>query len=180
VSAAGEGFLSRWSRLKEAERREQAKPPEEPAASPPTALAEVSLEDAKPLELPSIDSLDKDSDFTVFMRPEVPAELRRQALAKLWRSDPVFANLDGLLEYGEDFAAPFRAAGVVATVYQVLQGMPGGAADQASPEGGAAPVGAGAAAEGAATRPETTVSGEPPRPVDAREDGGARPPGTVS
>ena len=50
--------------------------------------------------------------------------MRNAALRKLWSSDPVYANLDGLLEYGEDFAEPFRVAGVIATVYRVLEGMP--------------------------------------------------------
>ena len=31
--------------------------------------------------------------------------LRRLALRRLWRSDPVLANLDGLNDYDEDFAA---------------------------------------------------------------------------
>ena len=75
-------------------------------------------------ELPALESLTKNSDFRAFMRPGVPEELRNRALRKLWASDPVYANLDGLLEYGEDFAAPFRMAGVVATVYRVLEGMP--------------------------------------------------------
>jgi len=118
------GFLERWSRLKRAERdksmrRDPALPaPDESAAPMPQA-------DADPLEdLPALETLTKDSDFRAFMRPGVPEALRNQALRKLWGSDPVYANLDGLLEYGEDFAAPFRMAGVVATVYRVLEGMP--------------------------------------------------------
>lgn len=75
-------------------------------------------------DLPALDSLTRDSDFSPFMREGVPEELRNQALRKLWSSDPVYANLDGLLEYGEDFGEPFRMAGVVATVYRVLEGMP--------------------------------------------------------
>ena len=108
------GFFARWSRLKRAERERQ---PVEPAAAP-----EPPAEPAP--ELPPIDSLTRDSDFTLFLRPGVPEELRKQALRKLWSSDPVFANLDGLVEYGEDFAAPFQFAGAVATVYRVLEGMP--------------------------------------------------------
>ena len=113
------GFLARWSRLKQAERAKAAPRNDTlPGGSPPAAAGEP------PSELPPLDSLSKDSDFTVFMRPGVPEELRNAALRRLWTSDPVYANLDGLLEYGEDFAAPFQAAGVVATVYRVLEGMP--------------------------------------------------------
>lgn len=116
------GFLERWSRLKRAGRAKAQRParPEAPVAA---AVSEAAPDDPLP-DLPAIDSLTKDSDFTAFMRPGVPEELRNQALRKLWSSDPVYANLDGLLEYGEDFAAPFRLAGVVATVYRVLEGMP--------------------------------------------------------
>src|SRR6185437_3698628 len=66
-----------------------------------------------------------ESDFTPFMRADVPEALRNAALQKLWRSDPIYANLDGLLEYGEDYAAKFRDT-TVNTVYRVLQGMPDG------------------------------------------------------
>ena len=120
------GFLRRWSRLKQADREGAAQGAE------PGAPAALSPED--PIkDLPPLDSLGKDSDFSPFMRPGVPDALRNEALRKLWGSDPVYANLDGLLEYGEDFAAPFRMAGVVATVYRVLEGMP-------DPAGPATPV----------------------------------------
>ena len=66
-----------------------------------------------------------ESDFTVFMRKGVPAELRKRALQRLWRSDPTLANLDGLLEYGEDYSKIGTAKQVVRTAYQVGRGMLG-------------------------------------------------------
>ncbi len=72
--------------------------------------------------LPPIESLNADSDFTPFLDRAVPAELRRMALRKLWLSDPVFANLDGLNDYDDDF----RTLGVgklVRTAYEVGKGM---------------------------------------------------------
>jgi hypothetical protein len=36
----------------------------------------------------------------------------------------VLANLDGLVEYGEDYAAAYSASAAVKTAYRVLQGMP--------------------------------------------------------
>lgn len=134
-------FLARWSRLKrraQGEPRESApgagtaRPRLEEAAAPPAAVSGGLSEGggAPPAtepreELPPIETLDRDSDYTPFMRADVPDALRNQALRKLWQSDPVFANLDGLVEYGEDFGAAFRLGGVVATVYRVLEGMPG-------------------------------------------------------
>lgn len=122
-----EGFISRWSRLKSAEAKRREEPPvDEPAPVAEAAEqhpAEAPEEVATPSELPPIDSLTKDSDYTAFLRQGVPPELRRDALRTLWRSDPVFANLDGLLEYGEDYGAKFRTPGVVATIYRVGKGM---------------------------------------------------------
>lgn len=127
-------FLRRWSRLKRA-----ARPPAKPAAATaqaplPTAAtpAPAPSEEPEAPALPAIESLTKDSDYTPFFRPDVPQALRNEALQKLYRSDPVFANLDGLVEYGEDFGEAFRIPGVVATVYRVLQGMPGGEAEEAA------------------------------------------------
>jgi Protein of unknown function (DUF3306) len=53
--------------------------------------------------LPPIDELTAQSDYTVFLAKNVPEALKRAALRKLWLSDPVFANLDGLNDYDEDY-----------------------------------------------------------------------------
>jgi hypothetical protein len=124
-----ETFLQRWARRK-SERRERtssdsspAQPSKDEAADSPSPTAAAAV--VPPEQLPSIDDLTKDSDFTAFLKEGVPEELKRLALRKLWRSDPVFANLDGLVEYGEDFGAPFRNPGPVATLFRLGQGMPG-------------------------------------------------------
>ncbi len=61
-------------------------------------------------ELPDIDSLDKDSDYTAFMRDGVPEHLRRQALRKLWLASPVHSIIDGLDDYDDDFTLQFTDA----------------------------------------------------------------------
>ena len=76
-----------------------------------------------PEDLPDIASLDASSDFTVFMRPGVPAHLRTLALRKLWRSDPVFSKLDGLVEYGEDYSIASWPKGAIKTAYQIGRGF---------------------------------------------------------
>jgi hypothetical protein len=163
------GFLARWSRLKQAERDKALR---RDPAPPAVAAAESPETPADPLEdLPALETLTKDSDFRAFMRPGVPEELRNQALRKLWGSDPVYANLDGLLEYGEDFAEPFRMAGVVATVYRVLEGMPEPEKPaESTPETAApAPVAVAAPAESVASE---TPAQEPAAPIEqARADG---------
>lgn len=131
-------FLARWSRLK---RKAQAEPRDpgarsgtarptrdetaQPAAPLPPGAAAAQPEIADRAEaLPPIETLGRDSDYTPFMRPDVPDALRNAALRKLWASDPVFANLDGLVDYAEDFGAGFALGGAVATAYRVLEGMP--------------------------------------------------------
>jgi Protein of unknown function (DUF3306) len=131
-SDPSEGFLRRWSRRKSEARSTAAAPTE--ASSEPGQPAPASSEQAfepeqvaaapvDPKELPDIESLDASSDYTVFMRPGVPLELRNQALRKLWRSDPLLANLDGLLEYGGDYTIPSWPKGTIRTAYQIGRGF---------------------------------------------------------
>jgi Protein of unknown function (DUF3306) len=140
--AEPDAFLTRWSRLKRRAQGEacaggacsgKARPAVDAATRPSDSPARSAHDapDAQPQidkpqarALPSIETLGKDSDYTPFMRADVPDALRNAALRKLWQSDPVFANLDGLVDYAEDFGAGFALGGAVATVYRVLDGMP--------------------------------------------------------
>jgi Protein of unknown function (DUF3306) len=169
-------FLSRWSRLKQ---KSQSAAPKSPAVPEAGAAPPTVAPGAAPAELPSLDSLTKDSDFSVFMRPGVPESARNAALQKLWRSDPVFANLDGLVEYGDDFAADFRSTAAVATVYRVLQGMPGGEAKPVDkPEKPPAePDSAAAGTPSAEAKPATPAPAEVPEaPAKSAAAGSGRPP----
>ena len=93
------------------------------------ALAQVELEeksDAEILEelgLPDPDSLEMGSDFSVFMGKAVPDRIRRKALRVLWRSNPVLANVDMLVDYGEDFTDKATVIENMQTAYQVGKGM---------------------------------------------------------
>jgi hypothetical protein len=88
-----EAFLSRWSRRK---RDTVQSTPESTQPNRPTTP------EAPPPELPPIDSLTHDSDFSGFMHKHVDDKLRRAALRKLF-SDPSFNIADGLDEYAEDY-----------------------------------------------------------------------------
>jgi hypothetical protein len=116
-------FLKRWSREKLKEAEPDAAPPVpdmvvvpdvDPDANPDTELVatggETEIdENAEAIaNLPDIESLGKDSDYTGFMREGVPVALQNLALRKLWLSDPVLANLDGLNDYDEDFGKILR------------------------------------------------------------------------
>jgi hypothetical protein len=109
MSDEPEGFLKRWSRRKAAE---------EPAAVTETAeerpieTIEPTVEgkpDEKPEEpfdlskLPSIESLGKDSDYSMFMHKAVPDDLRLKALRRMWTTDPVLAAPDLLDMHAWDY-----------------------------------------------------------------------------
>ncbi|HXV30867.1 MAG TPA: DUF3306 domain-containing protein [Sinorhizobium sp.] len=129
MAEGSESFFRRWARLKAERAKEEAAGPSaagcESEALPETAPNTASQSQPAAQELPPIEELTKDSDFTPFLKEGVPENLKQLALRKLWRTDPAFANLDGLLEYGEDFAAPFRNPGPIATLFRIGRGMPG-------------------------------------------------------
>lgn len=77
----------------------------------------------KELDLPEPETMSQGDDFSVFMGRAVPEHLRRRALRKLWVSNPVLANLDGLLDHGEDYTDAATVIPGMQTAYQVGQGM---------------------------------------------------------
>lgn len=125
-----DGFLSRWSRRKravadeEAEIADRAVPaqPEEPAeesATEPRTDEEILAD----LGLKHPDEMQAGDDFSVFLKAAVPEHLKRLALRKLWRSNPILANLDGLNDYDTDFTGDTVAPGMLKTVYKVGRGL---------------------------------------------------------
>jgi len=77
----------------------------------------------KELNLPDPDTLGPGDDFRGFMGRAVPERIRRRALRKLWVSNPVLANLDELVDYGEDFTDAATVVENLQTAYQVGRGM---------------------------------------------------------
>ncbi len=75
------------------------------------------------LNLPDPDDLQPGDDFSGFMAKAVPDRLRRRALRKLWLTNPVLANVDGLVDYGEDFTDAACVIENLQTAYQVGKGM---------------------------------------------------------
>ncbi len=75
------------------------------------------------LELPEPESLEMGDDFSVFMSKAVPDRIRRRALRVLWRSNPMLANVDMLVDYGEDFTDKATVIENMQTAYQVGKGM---------------------------------------------------------
>lgn len=120
------GFLSRWSRRK----REGGLDDEAVAETVKTQQDEAPVDDVteteeeranrEAAEAVDIDALTYESDFSVFMKSGVPLLLRRAAMRKLWASNPVLANVDGLNDYDENFADP--AMNVFKSAWQAGRG----------------------------------------------------------
>ncbi len=75
------------------------------------------------LGLPDPDTLEPGDDFSGFMARAVPDRIRSRALRKLWLTNPVLANVDGLVDYGEDFTDAACVIENLTTSYQVGKGM---------------------------------------------------------
>lgn len=129
-----EPFLQRWARRKAdagTPTADDAQPdaPGVDTASlqhPSPAPATEGSSDSDEIDLstlPDIDSMNAESDFSVFMQNGIPDELRKRALQRLWRIDPAFGHIDGLLEYGEDYSGNGLVAEAVNTIYKVGKGM---------------------------------------------------------
>ena len=125
-----EGPLRRWARRKrevarekeaedEARRRDEGREPSDAAgdaresaddASEPAVIEEKVLTDE---DMPPLDSLDENSDYSGFLSSGVSEALRRRALRKLF-SSAVFNIPDGLDDYDDDFTS-FAALGDIVT-----------------------------------------------------------------
>lgn len=117
----GESFLQRFHRRK-TEARSATPPPH--AAVPASDAMEtgsnamaVAEQEAAPepsdADMPPLESLSPESDYTGFLSPKVSEGLHRAALRKLFRG-PEFNVIDELDDYAEDFTT-FKALGDIVT-----------------------------------------------------------------
>ena len=159
------GFIGRWAQRKQRARKGEADVVEQPAGPEPAEQTEAGTA-VRVEDLPDIDSLKESSDFTPFLKEGVPDALRRRALRKLWRLNPIFANLDGLNDYDEDFTDAATVVEGLKTIYQVGKGMvtpeEEAAAKQAEAEAGEA------GAEAAEAKPDAGEA-EPEAPAEAAD-----------
>jgi hypothetical protein len=117
-----------WSRRK-ARVAEEAEADRAAEAAAEAGRARAELEEKTDeeilaeLDLKDPDTLEPGDDFAAFLRAEVPDRLRRRALRRLWRSNAVLANLDRLVDYGEDYTDSARVVENLQTAYRVGKGM---------------------------------------------------------
>lgn len=121
----GADFWTRRRAQVEAEAQAQARAAEaDTRAAQEAEVAERSDEElCEDLGLPDPDTMQPGDDFSAFMGRAVPERLRRRALRRLWRSNPVLANVDGLVDYGGDFTDSATVIENLQTAYQVGRGM---------------------------------------------------------
>jgi hypothetical protein len=128
-----ESALSRWSRRKSLSRTVEADPKLQ-AESPENILENVSTQevtdassDSTPAEvkeftdedMPTVESLDENSDYAGFLSAGVSEKLRRAALRKLFHLE-IFNVVDGLDDYAEDYTK-FEKLGSIITSDMRLQ-----------------------------------------------------------
>lgn len=156
-----EGFLNRWARRKQrAARESEAKPgPETPGPAEPSE-AERAEAEARRQELidslPEPEQLGPEDDYTQFLQDGVPDDLRQRALRRLWTSNPVFANLDGLNDYDLDYTDAATVVENLKTAFQAGRGMV--TKEEREAEAAAA---------------ERAARGEPDPETDTPDDGGS-------
>lgn len=123
--AGGTDFWSRRkSAVRAAEEAEQAEREAEALAVEHARLEQKpESEILEELGLPDPDTLNEQDDFSRFLETAVPEGLRRRALRRLWTLNPVLANLDGLVDYADDFTDAATVIPNMQTVYQVGKGM---------------------------------------------------------
>ncbi len=115
-----ETFLKRWSRRKSTEEdnpkaKNSADAILEKELSTKEKLEKTEAQEAEEKEMAEnreaaeaidLETLTYDSDFAPFMKKGVPEVLKNLAMRKLWTSNPILANVDGLNDYDENFADP--------------------------------------------------------------------------
>ena len=116
-------WRDRRARVAEAERAER-EAAELEAARPEREAREAEAREAnrRAAEAIDIETIDATSDVAAFLKDGVPAALRRRALRALWRADPVFANLDRLNDYDENFRDPSRTLETLQSAWQAGRG----------------------------------------------------------
>ena len=131
---ADEGFLSRWSRRKQAQAGQDAAiaplSPTEDERQPPALTDE---------DMPPLETLDENSDFSAFMSPEVSDGLRNLALRKLFHGAG-FTARDGLDDYDDDFTSFVKLGDLITSdmkfrMRQVVEAEEGQATEQTSEQG---------------------------------------------
>ena len=117
-----------WSRRRagvaaEAEAETRARDARTAAERQAEADARDDAEVLAELDLPAPEDMESPEQVQKLLRAAAPQRLKTRALRKLWRLNPVLANVDGLVDYGQDFTDASTVVENLQTAYQVGRGM---------------------------------------------------------
>ena len=117
-----------WSRRREAVAKEaqaeSAALVAEREAEREAALAEKTDEELlTEAGFAAPEELDTPEMIQAFLRSTLPQRLKTRALRRLWRLNPILANLDGLNDYDDDYTIGATGMGPIQTTYQVGKGL---------------------------------------------------------
>ncbi|HTQ76510.1 MAG TPA: DUF3306 domain-containing protein [Burkholderiales bacterium] len=149
----GDDFLERWSRLKREARQAEAAPAQAPAARAPG-----------PRDLPPLNQLTPESDFSAFMQTGVGDGMRRAALKKLF-SDPRFNVIDPLDIDIDDYSK------LEALTPELVEKLEHAKRTLLGPQREAPQADAGAPAAAAAPAPAPAAAAEAAPQEDRKDDG---------
>ncbi|MCI4664985.1 MAG: DUF3306 domain-containing protein [Neomegalonema sp.] len=128
MSDQEDGFVGRWARRKAAARRGNVEPqltdaplPDAPAAVAPSD-EKTDSEILEELGLPAPEDIQPGDGVQGFMQAGVPDALRRRALRRIWSLNPELANLDALVEYGEDYTDAATVVANLQSAYEAGEG----------------------------------------------------------
>ncbi|SNS53686.1 DUF3306 domain-containing protein [Antarctobacter heliothermus] len=75
------------------------------------------------LDLPAPEEMVSTEQVQKLLKAAVPQRLKTRALRRMWRLNPVLANVDGLVDYGEDYTDAAVVVENLQTLYKVGKGM---------------------------------------------------------
>jgi hypothetical protein len=109
------------------------------AAALPENDADDELSEAELLEkydLPDPETIEDEAGLDRFFQGDMPDRLRRMALRRVWRLNPLFRFADEMVEYGEDYTDAATVVDGLQTAYQVGKGYLQKAKDKLDEMGG--------------------------------------------
>ena len=110
VTKTDDDFLHRWSRRKQ---QANSNPQQAERKESQVAIEDTETDLPTDADMPPIQSLTEDSDYSGFLSPKVSETLRKQALRKLFHST-AFNICDGLDDYDGDYTT-FEKLGNIIT-----------------------------------------------------------------
>jgi len=129
-----EGVLERWLRRRQRVHSPAGATPVESESDVPRTMDEAARVLPTDADMPALETLTEESDFSAFLSPGVSEELRRLALRKLFGM-PNYNLRDGLDDYDDDYTGMQTLRNAIAR--GLLQQSPGSCSRSTAPENSA-------------------------------------------